>query len=112
MKKVLLVFALFVTANLSAAGYSNWAVPEYIELVSGGVLVRGNFGDPNSCGRTTEFFYPESEPNYDAVLTLALSALATKKEMRFYSSTCHQVPFHHSTENINKPRYGQGIYIR
>jgi len=112
MKKVIITILIVITSsNIFAAGYSNPAVPEFVELVSGGVLVKGDFGDPNNCGRSNEFFYLGTEPNFDAVLSILLTALTTKKEIRFYSNTCHQVSFHHATANLNRHRYGQALFI-
>ena len=52
MKKILTTLLILASFNVFSAGYSNWAVPTTIELVSGGVLIHGEFGDPNACTKS------------------------------------------------------------
>lgn len=110
-KLVVFVFGLFLSFNASAAGYSAWAVPKDVELVSGGVLVSGAFGDPNNCGIADYFFVSETDTRFDTVVSMALAALMAKKEIRFYSSKCTSVGFHWAGNVINLNQNGEALYI-
>ncbi len=113
MNKLLCVALLLIFCTpVWSAGYSNWAAPSKVELVSGGVLVHGGFGDPNSCGEPNYIFISEQDSKYDAVLSMVLAAFMAQKEMQFYSSTCTQVGFHWSGNTINQNVGGQAVYVR
>lgn len=112
MKNILFALLLFVHMDAMAEGYSAWAVPTTVEIVSGGVLIHGAFGDPNGCGEPGYIFISQQNPAYDAALSMALSALHGNREMRFYSSKCTQVSFHWSGQVINENQGHQSIYIR
>jgi hypothetical protein len=113
MKKMFLLVSLLLTTNpLFAGDYSSWAVPTTVELVNGGVLLHGAFGDPNSCGKADFIFVSQTDSSYDSVLSLALSALMGKREIRLYSSTCTEVSFHWTGEIINQNKNGQSVYVR
>lgn len=105
MKSMLqaVIFALLMAtaANANAGAYTSWGTVEYIERVSNGLLVKGTFGDPNSCGETDLVFYPSSNPDYEVIVSMALTALTAGKEMRFFSSGCTAVSFHWSQPVIN-----------
>lgn len=113
MKKILLICFVFLFPTTTfAAGYSKYAVPTKVELVNGGVLIYGAFGDPNSCGKPDHIFVSEQSSTYQSVLTMALTALQGKRELSFYSSKCVGVSFHWSGNIINENRGGEPVYIR
>lgn len=93
-------------------GYTSWATPTIVELVSNGVAIYGAFGDVSNCGEPNVFFIHKDDPRYSHAYSMALAALAGKKEMRFYSSKCTSVPFHWSGNKINTNVNTQSIYIR
>lgn len=114
MKKLLLslMFCLFFSPAF-AGGYSKWAVPTIVEIVSGGVLIRGAFGDPNNCTLADYIFIRSTDARYDSILSMSYTALVGKREMRFYSSTCTSVGFHWGLrEIINENKGGQAVFIR
>lgn len=111
-KTYLTILAAFISMQAIADGYSNWAVPTEVELVSGGVLIHGAFGDPNPCGKANYIFVSQQSPTFDATLSIAISALHGNREMRLYSNKCIQVSFHWLGEIINENRNGQTVSIR
>ena len=111
-KLVIFVLLIVISVTANAGNYSSWAVPTYVEIVSGGVLIHGTFGDPNNCGQSNYIYVSESDSRYDSVLSMSLAALMGKREMRFYSSTCTSVTFHWSGAVINQNTSGQAVYVR
>jgi hypothetical protein len=100
------------SALANAGAYSNWAVPTSVELVGGGVLIHGQFGDPNNCGKANFIHVSRTDERYDSVLSLALAALMGQKKLRLYSSSCVGVGFHWAGNVINQNTNGQAVYIR
>jgi hypothetical protein len=111
-KMIIIIFFVFMSMPASAGSYSNWAIPTHVELVGGGVLIHGAFGDPNGCGKPNYIFVSGTDIRYDSVLSMSLSALMGKKEMRFYSSQCTSVGFHWTGNVINHNLNGQAVYVR
>jgi len=107
-----LFIAILFSFNIFAAGYSGWAIPTQIEVVSGGVTIFGDFGDPHNCGSSNRVFVSAADPFYDSVLTIATTALVSQRELKFYSNTCVKVSFHHATANTNQTRQGQAFFIK
>ena len=113
MKKAFIgLFFMLMSISAYAGDYSDWAVPTNVELVSGGVLIYGAFGDPNKCGKPNYIYVSESDSRYDSVLSMALAALMGNREMQFYSNNCTSVHFHWSGDVINENRSGQAVYIK
>lgn len=112
IKYLIMLFSLSTTSSVLASGYSNWAIPTQVELVQGGVLIAGQFGDPHSCGMPNYIFISQTDVKFNHALTLATSALMAGKEMRFYVSACTSVGFHWAGDIINHTQGGQPIYIR
>ncbi len=109
---VISICLLLASSVANAGEYSSWAVPTSVELVGGGVLVHGQFGDPNNCGKANFIHVKRTDERYDSVLSMALAALMAKKELRFYSSSCVGVSFHWAGNVINQNKAGQAVYIR
>ena len=110
--KLLGIFLILVMSKAYSGDYTNWAVPTHIELVSGGVLIYGPFGDPNGCGQSDKVFISEADSKFDSALSIALAAHLGGKELRLYSNSCTSVPFHWSGNVINKNEGHQALYIR
>jgi hypothetical protein len=102
----------FGSMSAHAGGYTSWAVPSSIELVNGGALVSGNFGDPNSCGRANYVFVNQTSSNYKEVVAMAYMAFAAGKEMMFYSQSCTAVGFHWDGNVINLNHDGHTASVR
>lgn len=101
-----------LSTAVHAGAYSNWAVPTSVELVGRGVLIHGEFGDPNQCGLANLIHVSRTDERYDSVLSMALAALMAQKELRLYSSACVGISFHWSGNVINQNTNGQAVYIR
>lgn len=110
--RVLSIGALVVSSAAYAGGYSSWATPKNVELVSGGVLIHGEFGDPNNCGKADYIYVSQVDERYDSVLSMSLAALMGQRELRFYASSCVAVGFHWAGSVINKNSNGQAVFIR
>ena len=112
MKTFIFTVLLVVSGNVVAAGYTSWAIPKSIELVNDGLLVEGDFGDPNSCSKDQYVFIRQDSASFDAKLSIILSALHGQKKMRFYVSSCVNVSFHWSGEVINQNSDKHPVYIK
>ncbi len=112
MRNILITIFVLVSVSVSAAGYSNWAVPEEVELVNNGLVVKGNFGDSNSCGQSGYVYISQDDINFDRKMSFVLSALHARRDMRFYVSECVAVTFHWSGNVINQNSSNQPVYIR
>jgi|SRR5688572_27804314 hypothetical protein len=115
MKKILtgivLAWALgSVTAQ--AGAYTSWGVPTMVEVVNGGVLIAGPFGDPNNCGQGNYVFMSQSSSTYKDIVAMAYTALAAGKELMFYANSCGQVGFHWTGNTINFVSDGHTAAIR
>lgn len=80
---ILSICTLVGTSAVHAGGYSSWASPKYVELVSGGVLVHGEFGDPNNCGKADYIYVSQNDERYDSILSMSLAALMGRKNCAF-----------------------------
>ena len=110
-KRILVAITLlFLGSVAGAAGYSSWAVPTSVEIVSGGIVIFGAFGNENNCSTADAILYPSTQVDYDVVVSMALAAVTAGREMRFYADECVTFAFHGGT--INRARNGQAIYFR
>ena len=115
MKRLIsFIFLIMCFSNASyAGGYSVWAVPTQVEIVGGGVLIWGAFGDPNECGRADTIFISETDSRYEGVLSMSLAALMDKREMKIYSSACTSVLFHWGDDGqVNHNKGSMAVYVR
>ena len=105
MKFCLVVLAVVFSFNFKSAeagGGTTWCVPTEIEKVANGILVKGDFSDVNSCGQAGYIFYPDSHLRPDAFLSIMLTALTAKKEVKLYTDSCVAVSFHWAGNVINR----------
>ena len=108
-----LISAGFFPPLTHAAGYNSWAVPTLVEQVSGGLLIQGAFGDPHNFGKPDYVFISATNNSrFKEIVGMAYMALATGRELRFYSNTCTQVGFHWSGNVINENRDSQAAMMR
>jgi len=102
----------FFAAPAYSAGYSNWSVPSYVELVNDGALISGYFGDPHGCGQAGFIFVRDTNSKFKEIVAMAYSALISGRELKFYSSSCTQVIAHWSGNVINVSQEGQSVTMR
>lgn len=115
MKKyqaILCLAAMLGSPSAFAGGYTSWAVPSSVEIVGGGLLVGGAFGDPANCSVGNYVFISQSSTSYKEVVSLAYLAFATGKEMSFYANSCTEVGFHWSGNVINRISDGHTVAVR
>lgn len=84
MKKIILLIFVLFSQSLLAVGIWVQAVPTQIHIVPDGLVVRGLF---NASGVTCStdnnaVFLPNTDPNYNAKLTIALAAKATGQPLQ------------------------------
>jgi hypothetical protein len=102
----------FASANAHASAYTAWAVPTSVELVNGGVLIEGAFGDPNNCGVGGYVFMSQSSTTFKEVVAMAYTALVAGKSLSFYAASCGQVSFHWGGNVINMVADGHTAAMR
>ena len=102
---------LLASVQAKAGAYTSWGIPEYVERVANGILIKGPFGDPNSCGETDFIYYPATNPDYDVIVGMALTALTAGNEMKFYASGCTTVSWHWGTNPVINESVSV-VYIR
>jgi hypothetical protein len=106
---------LFSQSKVFAApGYTPWAVPTSVQMTSGGILVSGAFGNLETCTYADHVFYHSSYAQYNVVVSMVMSALAAKQEIRFYVSGCMPVGFiwGGNTSAVNGSADGNGVAVR
>lgn len=101
MKKVLLgIFLLLGSLEVSAGSWSEWAIPERIDVERGnGIMVWGEFGNSEGCASSNRVFIPERHPQYDKTYALVLAAFSANKEVQVYVTGCQKVGWYTSTED-------------
>lgn len=110
MRNTLAIVAIFFFQPSIASNYTPFIVPTQVEVVSGGILVYGPFGNENSCSHSDMILYPNSYVDYEVVVSMVLAAITSGREIRFYSSDCVTLSFHGGT--VNRAVNGQAIYFR
>jgi hypothetical protein len=116
LRKKIAVFSVLAfgwPTIVSAAGYTPYVVPTEVELVNGGILIYGAFGDVNSCSVAGRVFVPSSisEDVRSKILSLVTTAIVAGRQMRFYSDGCAAVTFHYEGTPINRV-YPDGINMK
>jgi hypothetical protein len=92
MKKLLLTIILLLSTNVIAGGRMTWAVPTQVDLERGnGIMVYGDFGNPNGCTVPNRFYVPKTHPEYDKIYGLIMTAFSAKQEMRAYTHSCKSI---------------------
>jgi hypothetical protein len=85
-----------------AGGYTSAAIPTQVEVMGNGVLIRGAFGDVQSCGVTNTVWIPKTNPAYKEIVSMAYTALVAGRALQFYVDVCGQVPAHWAGNVINQ----------
>lgn len=91
-----------VAAPVSGApGWTAVATPTDIELVRGqGVLIAGAFGNPGTpCTDADKIWIAATHPQYQALLSTALSAMAGGMKIHAYVHGCAAIGWHGGTYN-------------
>ena len=115
MKKyqaLLCIAAMFGASSANAGGYTNGAVPTSVEIVNGGLLIEGSYGDPANCGVANYVFVSQANSNYKDVVAMAYMAFAAGKQLSFYAGSCGAVTFHWVGNVINTISDGHPVTVR
>ena len=115
MKKfgiLVILCSIFASPLAFAGGYTNWATPTSVQLVDGGLLIAGAFGDPNACGKSDYVFVPGTNNDYKESVSLAFSALTAGRQMRIYITACTTVSFHWSGNVVDESLDGPDIDMK
>lgn len=88
------VLVYLISSPVMAGAYSSWAVPTRAEIVNGGLLVSGSFGNPSTCSDSDFVFVDSTHTFFDEIYAFVVSAIASERELRFYTSSCFYVSFH------------------
>ena len=113
LRAIFFVLIGLLSLETHSAGYSNWAVPTHVELVSGGLLVYGEFGNPHGCIEANKFFVSDADTRFQTIVSMSLAALMAKREMQFYGANCtDKVSFHWAGLAINENLHDHPVYIK
>lgn len=86
MMKRILFLAFILLSNFANAYYWSEAVPTYVALIDGGLVVRGEFDTSKSSCATGSGIFLKSNTNdekaIDRKLSLAMMALASGKKLK------------------------------
>ncbi len=102
--KALLASALLTLASpsIAAGGWTAQVVPTEVEIAqTAGFLIYGDFGSsgPITCNRSNAIWIAKSHPDYAALLSTALTAVAGEMKVRAYVHSCTMVGWIGSTFN-------------
>ncbi len=105
VKKICLI-TIFVSTLVAfahqghAAGWATEAVPTSIDIMrQEGFVIKGAFGNQNSCQRTNEIFVADTHQAYDQLYATAMSALMSGAKLKIYVHQCTLLGWHNQTAN-------------
>jgi hypothetical protein len=89
MRRMIALVALATTGTCYAGNWTQWAVPTRVDVVRNeGVMVYGNFGNPNSCTVANQFFVALGHPQYNEIYAMLMLAFTTGKSVQAYADQC------------------------
>ena len=100
MRFLFFILALSFSHIATAGGWTNTASVVDIEIIRGqGFQITGNFGNPSECTAGNTIFIALNHPQYDQLLSVAMSAFMGNKRLRIYSHQCANYGWHGGTYN-------------
>ena len=100
MKKLLVVLITMLSISVNAAGWTNTALVEHIEVIrNDGFQINGVFGNPSECTTSDSVFVSITHPQYDQLLSVAMAAFMSGKKLKIYSHQCINYGWHGGTYN-------------
>ncbi|MEO9600704.1 hypothetical protein [Parasphingorhabdus sp.] len=103
---IALASLLFTSAAHAAGGTTSDVVPTSVEIVrNDGFMVFGEFGNPAATPCTTDnaIWVPISHPQYEGLLSTAITAVAGQLKLKAYVHTCTAIGWHGGTWNTVEP---------
>lgn len=95
MRKTALLIFLFVSTNVFAGSWTDWAIPTQVDIERGnGFMVYGTFGNAGGCTVAEKFYVKSDHPQYKEIYSAVLAAFTTKKSVRAYISSCEAVTWY------------------
>ena len=89
-----------LTPGLYASGFATSVKPVKIEVVRGqGVMVFGEFGNPNNCTAATGFWIKIEHPQYEEMYSMALTAMTAGMRLQPYLRECDSIGWYGGTWN-------------
>lgn len=83
-----------------ASGLGTAAKPVKIEVVRGqGVMVFGEFGNPNNCSSAIGFWIKFEHPQYEEMYSMALTAMTAGMRLQPYLRECDSIGWYGGTWN-------------
>jgi hypothetical protein len=111
MKKLSLILIAAICGNAYAGGWTARATVSHIEIIRGqGFQINGAFGNPSECTQPNAVFVAVAHPQYDQLLSLAMTAFMGEKKLQMYSHECVEYGWHGGSYNELKS-YG-AMYLR
>lgn len=91
---VLFLLLAFAASPSLAGGHSSKVVLSEVRYNSYGIVLKAStpHGDPDNCGRNTEIFIPNSQVADEKLVSLFVTALASKSRIRVYLDGCSGTP--------------------
>ena len=95
MKNILLIIVALISVGAHAGGRVSWATPIQIDIERGnGVMVYGNFGNPNNCTMSDMFYIKSDHPEFEKIYSALMIAYTSKKKITAYIHECSPVPWY------------------
>jgi hypothetical protein len=114
MKKRILLILLFISTNVFAGAWTDWAVPTQVDIERGnGFMVYGAFGNAGGCTVADKFYVKSDHPQYKEIYSAVLAAFSAKKSVRAYTHSCEAVTWYSvSTTTYNILSLGGTLNIK
>ena len=99
LKKLLI--AIFITSMPAyAGGWTKTASVIDIEIIRAqGFQIRGEFGNPSECSNANSIFVAVDHPQYEHILSVAMTAFMGNKKLQAYSHKCVEYGWHGGSYN-------------
>ncbi|TRY33421.1 hypothetical protein [Aliiglaciecola sp. M165] len=100
MMRILATLLFVFSSAAMAGGWTNTVPVEHVEIIRGqGFEIKGAFGNPSNCSGSDSIFVSTNHPQYDQLLSVALTAFTADKKLKIYSHKCIDYGWHGGTYN-------------
>lgn len=114
MTRCVFLLMLILTGPAYSGGWSQWAVPERIDIeTERGFMVYGGFGNPSGCSRADQFYVDIHNKQYKEIYALVLAAISAKKMLQVHTRDCQALTwFSNGNVTYNIFRSTGGINLK
>ena len=104
MKIRLLIFGIVLfPIHAISSGWTNWATPTRIDVErGGGIMVYGDYGNPNKCKTENKFYVVKDHPQYDQIYSAVLAAFASGSRVQAHIRDCKSYGWYTHTDDFNE----------